>query len=305
MIPTVREEEMNHCCLCPRNCSASRSEGMAGFCGMTDRIRAARAALHMWEEPCISGTKGSGAVFFSGCSLRCIFCQNHEIAAGKAGKEISEERLAEIFLELQEKGAANINLVTGTHFAPSIRKALERAREQGLSLPVVYNCGGYESLRTLRMLEGFVDVYLPDFKYMDSQLAEKFSHAPDYPEAAKTALAEMVRQTGPCVFDPEGYIRKGTIVRHLILPGHTRNSKDVLRYLHETYGDRIYISIMNQYTPVRPLPDYPELNRKVTRREYEKVLDEAVRLGIEKAYIQEGETADESFIPAFDLEGIE
>ena len=155
------------------------------------------------------------------------------------------------------------------------------------------------------MLEGFVDVYLPDFKYMDSQLAEKFSHAPDYPEAAKTALAEMVRQTGPCVFDPEGYIRKGTIVRHLILPGHTRNSKDVLRYLHETYGDRIYISIMNQYTPVRPLPDYPELNRKVTRREYEKVLDEAVRLGIEKAYIQEGETADESFIPAFDLEGIE
>ena len=305
MIPTVREEEMNHCCLCPRNCSASRSEGMAGFCGMTDRIRAARAALHMWEEPCISGTKGSGAVFFSGCSLRCIFCQNHEIAAGKAGKEISEERLAEIFLELQEKGAANINLVTGTHFAPSIRKALERAGEQGLSLPVVYNCGGYESLRTLRMLEGFVDVYLPDFKYMDSQLAEKFSHAPDYPEAAKTALAEMVRQTGPCVFDPEGYIRKGTIVRHLILPGHTRNSKDVLRYLHETYGDRIYISIMNQYTPVRPLPDYPELNRKVTRREYEKVLDEAVRLGIEKAYIQEGETADESFIPAFDLEGIE
>ena len=305
MIPTVREEEMNHCCLCPRNCSASRSEGMAGFCGMTDRIRAARAALHMWEEPCISGTKGSGAVFFSGCSLRCIFCQNHEIAAGKAGKEISGERLAEIFLELQEKGAANINLVTGTHFAPSIRKALERAREQGLSLPVVYNCGGYESLRTLRMLEGFVDVYLPDFKYMDSQLAEKFSHAPDYPEAAKTALAEMVRQTGPCVFDPEGYIRKGTIVRHLILPGHTRNSKDVLRYLHETYGDRIYISIMNQYTPVRPLPDYPELNRKVTRREYEKVLDEAVRLGIEKAYIQEGETADESFIPAFDLEGIE
>ena len=305
MIPTVREEEMNHCCLCPRNCSASRSEGMAGFCGMTDRIRAARAALHMWEEPCISGTKGSGAVFFSGCSLRCIFCQNHEIAAGKAGKEISGERLAEIFLELQEKGAANINLVTGTHFAPSIRKALERAREQGLSLPVVYNCGGYESLRTLRMLEGFVDVYLPDFKYMDSQLAEKFSHAPDYPEAAKTALAEMVRQTGPCVFDPEGYIRKGTIVRHLILPGHTRNSKDVLRYLHETYGDRIYISIMNQYTPVRPLPDYPELNRKVTRREYEKVLDEAVRLGIEKAYIQEGETADERFIPAFDLEGIE
>ena len=278
---------------------------MAGFCGMTDRIRAARAALHMWEEPCISGTKGSGAVFFSGCSLRCIFCQNHEIAAGKAGKEISGERLAEIFLELQEKGAANINLVTGTHFAPSIRKALERAGEQGLSLPVVYNCGGYESLRTLRMLEGFVDVYLPDFKYMDSQLAEKFSHAPDYPEAAKTALAEMVRQTGPCVFDPEGYIRKGTIVRHLILPGHTRNSKDVLRYLHETYGDRIYISIMNQYTPVRPLPDYPELNRKVTRREYEKVLDEAVRLGIEKAYIQEGETADESFIPAFDLEGIE
>ena len=271
---------------------------------MTETVRAARAALHMWEEPCISGSKGSGAVFFSGCTLRCIFCQNHEIAAGKAGKEISSERLAEIFIELQEEGAANINLVTGSHFTPAILKALGRAKGMGLSLPVVFNCGGYESLQTLAMLEGSVDVYLPDFKYMDASLAGKFSRAPDYPERAKEAIAEMVRQTGPCVFDDDGYIRRGTIVRHLILPGHTRNSIDALRYLHSTYGNEIYISIMNQYTPVREISAYPELNRRVTRREYEKVLSAALELGIENAYFQEGGTAEESFIPPFDLEGL-
>lgn len=258
----------------------------------------------MWEEPCISGDKGSGAVFFSGCTLRCIFCQNHEIAAGKAGKEISWERLSEIFLELQDAGAANLNLVTGSHFTPAILKALDMAKGKGLSLPVVFNCGGYESLQTLAMLEGYVDVYLPDFKYVDASLAGRFSHAPDYPERAKEAIAEMFRQTGPCTFDTDGYIRRGTIVRHLILPGHTRNSIDVLQYLHAAYKNEIYISIMNQYTPVRAIPAYPELNRRLTSREYEKVLSAALELGIENAYFQEGETATESFIPPFDLEGI-
>ena len=272
---------------------------------MDNRVYLARAALHMWEEPCISGTKGSGAVFFSGCGLRCCFCQNHDIAIGSRGLEISVDRLGEIFLELKEKGAANINLVTGAHYVPQIIQALEQARRQGMDLPVVYNSSGYEKVETLKMLEGYVEIYLPDMKYIEQELARKFSHAPDYVETAKAAIAEMVRQTGPCQFDMDGYIRKGTIVRHLILPGHTKNSMEVLRYLHETYGEDIYISIMNQYTPVRELKEFKELNRKVTKREYEKVLDAAVNMGIQNGFIQEGETASESFIPEFDYEGVE
>lgn len=271
---------------------------------MDSRIFAARAALHMWEEPCISGEKGSGTVFFSGCSLRCRFCQNRDIAIGECGMEISGNRLKEIFLELEQKGAANINLVTGTHYVPQIIQALEMARAEGLAIPVVYNSGGYENTETIKLLEGYVDVYLPDFKYMDASLAGAFSHAPDYPEIAKNAIKEMVRQTGTCEFGEDGYIKKGTIVRHLILPGHTANSRAVLAYLHETYGEDIYISIMNQYTPVFHQEKYPELNRRVTRREYEKVLNYAMSLGIENGFFQEGETARESFIPAFDFEGI-
>ena len=271
---------------------------------MGSSIRAARAALHMWEEPCISGEKGSGAVFFSGCGLRCCFCQNRDIAIGDRGKEVSVERLADIFLELEQKGAANLNLVTGAHYVPQIIHALELARKKGCKLPVVYNSSGYEKVETLKLLEGFVDVYLPDMKYMDAKLAADFSHAPDYPEVAENAIREMVRQTGACVFGEEGYIRKGTIVRHLILPGHTKNSIAVLQYLHETYGDNIMISMMNQFTPVWKQEKFPELNRKVTKREYEKVLNIALELGIENGYFQEGETAKESFIPAFDEEGI-
>lgn len=299
------EEIMSACALCPRECLADRGAGEKGFCGMDERIYLARAALHMWEEPCISGTKGSGAVFFSGCGLRCCFCQNHDIAIGSRGLAVSVERLGEIFLELKEKGAANINLVTGAHYVPQIIKALNLARMQGMDLPVVYNSSGYEKLETLKLLEGYVDIYLPDFKYMEPDLAQKFSHAPDYVERAKAAIKEMVRQSGSCQFGEDGYIRKGTIVRHLILPGHTRNSRKVLRYLHETYGEEIYISIMNQYTPVREFGEFKELNRKVTKREYEKVLDAAVEMGIQNGFIQEGETASESFIPEFDYEGVE
>ena len=298
------EEIMSACALCPRECLADRSAGKKGFCGMDERIYLARAALHMWEEPCISGTKGSGAVFFSGCGLRCCFCQNHDIAIGSRGRAVSVERLGEIFLELKEKGAANINLVTGAHYVPQIIEALDMARRKGLDIPVVYNSSGYEKTETLKLLEGYVDIYLPDYKYAESELAVKFSHANDYPERAMEAVNEMVRQTGMPQFDAEGYMKRGTIVRHLILPGHTRNSKKVLKLLHKTFGKQIYISIMNQYTPVFEQKEYTELNRCVTRREYEKVLDYAFELGIENGFFQDGETARESFIPAFDYEGV-
>lgn len=290
---------LGDCTLCPRACHADRLHGARGYCGMDSTVRAARAALHMWEEPCISGDRGSGAVFFSGCGLRCCFCQNREIAIGNCGKEITIERLSDIFLELEQQGAANLNLVTGAHYVPQILLALEKAKSRGLSLPVVYNSSGYESIETLRLLEGYVNVYLPDFKYAEPELAQKFSHASDYPQRAGAAIEEMVRQTGECAFDDEGYIQRGTIVRHLILPGHTKNSIKALEYLHQTYGDRIYISIMNQYTPVYHHESFAELNRKVTRREYEKVLDAALALGIENGFFQEGETAEESFIPIF------
>lgn len=303
-IDNIAGKMMSACTLCPRECHVDRSSGKKGFCGMDGTIYLARAALHMWEEPCISGTKGSGAVFFSGCGLRCCFCQNHDIAIGSRGLAVSVERLGEIFLELKEKGAANINLVTGAHYVPQIIEALKLARMQGMDLPVVYNSSGYEKLETLKLLEGYVDIYLPDLKYMEPDLAQKFSHAPDYVERAKAAIKEMVRQSGSCQFGEDGYIRRGTIVRHLILPGHTKNSRKVLRYLHETYGEEIYISIMNQYTPVREFGEFKELNRKVTKREYEKVLDAAVEMGIQNGFIQEGETASESFIPEFDYEGV-
>lgn len=304
-IDNIAGKMMSACTLCPRECHVDRSSGKKGFCGMDGTIYLARAALHMWEEPCISGTKGSGAVFFSGCGLRCCFCQNHDIAIGSRGLAVSVERLGEIFLELKEKGAANINLVTGAHYVPQIIEALKLARMQGMDLPVVYNSSGYEKLETLKLLEGYVDIYLPDLKYMEPDLAQKFSHAPDYVERAKAAIKEMVRQSGSCQFGEDGYIRRGTIVRHLILPGHTKNSRKVLRYLHETYGEDIYISIMNQYTPVREFGEFKELNRKVTKREYEKVLDAAIEMGIQNGFIQEGETASESFIPEFDYEGVE
>lgn len=295
---------MRSCSLCPRECRVNRLEGKRGFCKETAEITAARAALHSWEEPCISGLRGSGAVFFSGCSLGCVFCQNYEIASGNCQKAVSRSCLVKIFLRLQSEGAANINLVTAGHFVPQLAQALAEAREWGLRIPVVYNTGGYEKPETLQLLKGLVDVYLPDFKYMDSELSGRYSGAPDYSRWAKAALAEMVRQQGKCEFDEAGYLKKGVLVRHLILPGHTKDSMAVLKYLHDTYGDEIYISIMNQYTPLKQIEKYPELNRRITRREYEKVLDYALSLGISQAYMQEGETARESFIPAFDFEGL-
>lgn len=305
-LPALLDKEaLESCTLCPRECKADRAHGKKGVCGAVEGIVAARAALHFWEEPCISGEEGSGTVFFSGCPLHCVFCQNHDISDGKAGKEITIERLSEIFLELQEKGANNINLVTPTHYVLQIQRALIRAKEQGLSIPVVYNCGGYEKPDTLRILDGLVDIYLPDFKYMSEELGRRYSKAPDYAHFAKLSLAEMVRQVGEPVFDPQGRMKKGVIVRHLALPEQLEDSKAVLSYLYEAYGDNIFISIMNQYTPMENKKRYPELNRKLSEAEYEELVDYAISIGIENGFIQEGETALESFIPAFDNEGIE
>lgn len=295
------------CDLCPRKCLVDRKKGEKGICGQTENLKVARAALHFWEEPCISGEAGSGAVFFSGCPLHCVFCQNENIANGTVGKEISLERLVDIFLELQEKGANNINLVTPGHFVPQIVKALDQAKKEGLTLPVVYNTSSYEMVDTIRMLDGYVDIYLPDFKYMSPVLSKKYSHAPDYAQVAKAAIAEMVRQTGKAVFvngDEDNLILRGTIVRHLTLPGCMEDSMQILKYLHETYGDTIYISIMNQFTPLSNLEKYQELNRRITDEEYETLVDYAIEIGIENGFIQEGDTAEESFIPAFDCEGV-
>ena len=298
------ESFMKECRVCPRNCSADRLSDQKGFCRAGAEIILARAALHMWEEPCISGKEGSGAVFFSGCSLGCKFCQNGQISRGQTGKKVTVDRLADIFLELQQQKANNINLVTAGHFLPQVAEAIEKSRNRGLQIPVVYNSSGYEKSEMLKLLEGLVDIYLPDFKYMDPELAEKYSYARDYPEVAREALKEMVRQVGTPEFDRQGIMKKGVIVRHLLLPGHVKDSRRVLEYLLSTYGKEIYISLMNQYTPMPAMKDDPRLSRKVTDREYQRLIDYGIQLGLENGFIQEGETAKESFIPEFNGEGI-
>lgn len=293
-----------NCLLCSRKCGINRRTGQTGVCGVSSEIKVARAALHYWEEPCISGKRGSGAVFFSGCSLHCVFCQNREISDGKAGKVISKERLSDIFMELADKGANNINLVTPGQYIPDIVWAVNDARSRGMKLPIIYNTSGYENVTELKLLEGIVDVYLPDFKYMDSTLSARYSRAKDYPSVAKQALSEMVRQQPDVVIDDAtGLIQKGVIVRQLLLPGHVNDAKAVLKYLYDTYHDHVYISMMSQFTPIA-LEDYPEINRTVTKREYERLVNYALEIGITNAFIQEGDVAKDSFIPAFDCEGV-
>lgn len=293
-----------NCLLCPRKCGINRRTGQTGVCGVSSEIKVARAALHYWEEPCISGKRGSGAVFFSGCSLHCVFCQNREISDGKEGKVINKERLSDIFMELADKGANNINLVTPGQYIPDIVWAVNDAKSRGMELPIIYNTSGYENVTELKLLEGIVDVYLPDFKYMDSTLSAMYSRAKDYPSVAKQALSEMVRQQPDVVIDDvTGLIQKGVIVRQLLLPGHVNDAKAVLKYLYDTYHDHVYISMMSQFTPIA-LKDYPEINRTVTRREYERLVDYALEIGITNAFIQEGDVAKDSFIPAFDCEGV-
>ena len=295
-------EMFNSCILCPRNCGVDRTTTL-GVCQVSNRVKIARAALHFWEEPCISGTKGSGAVFFSGCSLHCVFCQNEKISHGKVGQEITIEELAGLYIDLQNQGANNINLVTGTHYIPQIVESVTIAREKGLNIPIIYNTSGYETVESLRLLEGIVNTYLPDFKYMDSGLAVKYSHAADYPEVVKEAIAEMVRQCGTPVFDEKGFIKSGVIVRQLLLPGHVKDAKAIIKYLYETYSDNIYISMMSQYTPMPQIAaNYPELNRRVTKREYDSLIDYALSIGVENAFIQDRAVAKESFIPEFNNE---
>lgn len=300
----MNQEILRDCTLCPRECHVDRTAGQTGYCNMTEELIVARAALHYWEEPCISGEKGSGTVFFSGCSLGCIYCQNRNIAQGLAGKHITISRLADIFLELEEQGAENINLVTPSHYVPQILKALHLAKDKGLRLPIVYNCSGYEMMSTLKLLEGSIDIYLPDLKYMDKHIAGRYSGCENYFTYASEAIREMVRQAGDPVFDDNGMMKKGVIVRHLTLPGYLKDSKNIIKYLYDSFGDKIFISIMNQYTPMEAVAGYPELNRRITEEEYEELVDYAIELGVENGFIQEGETASESFIPEFNNEGV-
>lgn len=297
-------ELLNKCMLCSRNCGVNRNNNELGFCKMGKDLMVARAALHFWEEPIISGEKGSGTVFFSGCNLKCVFCQNFQISTNNFGKKITTERLSEIFLELQSQGANNINLVTPTHFIPQIIEAITLAKAKGLNLPIVYNSSGYEKIETIKLLKGYIDIYLPDFKYFDDRYAIKYSKCPNYFEYASKSIAEMISQTGKPVFNSEGLLVKGTIVRHMMLPGLLEDSKKIIHYLVENYNDNIFISIMNQYTPTNNIQKYPEINCTVSNEEYDSLIDYAIDIGIKNGFMQEGETQKTSFIPEFDTTGV-
>ncbi|WP_242832974.1 radical SAM protein [Butyrivibrio sp. LC3010] len=336
----MMNEMMNKCMLCPRKCGVNRLENELGYCGQGATLTAARAYLHAWEEPCISGENGSGTVFFSGCNMRCVFCQNAEIAKGDVAKAISSERLAEIFLELQEKKASNINLVTPTHFVPLIIPAIESAKRQGLIIPVLYNTSAYENVETLKMLEGLIDIYLPDCKYYYDDLAVKYSNAAGYFDISIKAIEEMLRQVGEPEFFNDGVIpradkgafyeekhvltaaeyneyienaeddylgplmKKGVIIRHLMLPGCLEDSKKVIEELLTRFGDKVYLSVMNQFTPHGDLGRFPELMQGVKTSDYDELIDYAIDLGIENGFFQGEGTDSESFIPAFDFEGL-
>lgn len=293
--------EISACDLCPRNCGVNRNFE-TGFCGGGSKIKIARAALHFWEEPCISGENGSGTVFFSGCNMKCCFCQNYKISAENFGEEISVERLSEIFIELQNKNAHNINLVNPTHFVPLIVEALEMSKPQ-LKIPVVYNSSGYESLETLNMLKGYIDIFLPDLKYKDSVISEKYSNAENYFEVAAKAIKTMFSQVGKPVFDGN-IMKSGLIIRHLVLPNSRNDSMAILEWISENFEiDDLLISLMSQYTPFYRSSEFPEINRRISTFEYNKVLDKAISLGL-KGYMQEKSSAKEEYTPDFDLTGI-
>lgn len=292
------------CSQCPRNCNTERKTG-TGYCGVPEQLKVARAFLHMWEEPCISGTRGSGTIFFSGCNLKCVYCQNYRISQDNFGKVISIERLQEIIKELINKGAHNINLVNPSHYTDPIKRALASLKSSNdLTVPVVYNSNGYETVKALEAMKGLVDVYLPDMKYSTGVSSFKYSRAKDYPEVCGKAVLEMYRQVGSPVLDTNGIIRKGLIIRHLILPGYTKESMSVLDWISENLPKSVYVSLMSQYTPFYAAEKHPEINRPITRKEYEKVVDHLYRLGLEEGYVQERQSSDMQYIPDFNLEGV-
>ena len=290
------EELFNKCNLCPRECSVNRNNKELGYCRASNKLKIGGYHLHMWEEPIISGKNGSGTIFFSYCNLRCIYCQNYDISIYDNGEEITIDRFANICLELQDMGAENINLVTPSHYIPLIREGLIMAKDKGLNIPIVYNTSGYEKVDSLRLLDGLIDIYLPDFKYYDDNLG-KYSNVNNYFEIADKAIQEMYRQVGSPIIK-KGIMRRGIIVRHLVLPHHSDDSKKVVKYLYDKYGDNIYLSIMNQYTPVRRCK-YLELNDRVSKKEYDNVIDYAYDLGIRRCFVQDSESQSESFIPVF------
>ena len=295
---------LESCRICPRNCNVNRLAGNKGFCRCDDKIKIALVSTHNFEEPCISGKNGSGTIFFSNCNLRCIYCQNHEISQENVGKEVSVKRLSEIFLEQQERGVNNINLVTPTMYVYQIIKAIKIAKASGLKIPIVYNTNSYENVETIEELEGFIDVYLPDLKYYSNDLAIKYSKAPNYFEVATNAIKEMYKQVGSVQVDENGIIKKGVIIRHLILPNHIQNTKNILKWVKENMPSDIYVSIMAQYFPTYKAKEDDLLNRKISKKEYNEVEKYLYTLGLENGYMQDLGKHEEEYVPKFDLSNI-
>lgn len=299
----ITYDTFTNCNLCIRNCNINR-ENQLGFCKASNKLKVARASLHFWEEPCISGSKGSGTVFFSNCNLKCVFCQNYEISSNGKGKEITSNRLADIFLELQEKGAHNINLVTPTHYVPHIIEAIKISKSKGLLIPIVYNTNSIDNLETIKALRGFIDIYLPDFKYMDDKYSLKYSKIKDYSANIIPILKEMLNQVGPPKFDKDGLMTSGVIIRHLMLPGLLFDSKKIIDTIYKNFKDDVYISIMNQYTPMFNASLFPEINKPLNEKTYDCLINYALNLGVKNGFIQEEGTCSESFVPFFNNEGV-
>lgn len=299
-----KQTMLKNCELCPRNCGVDRLNGGVGFCSSNLNVRIAKVSLHNWEEPCISGTNGSGTIFFSGCNLKCIFCQNYKISQENYGLEVSIERLSDIFLEQQERGAHNINLVTPTHYVPQIIEALKISKSKGLALPILYNTNSYENVSTIKALDGYIDVYLPDLKYFNNKYSIKYSSAPEYFKYAALAINEMVSQVGDAIFDDNGLIKKGVIIRHLMLPGLLFDSKKIVDYIYNTFGDKVYLSLMNQYTPMHNSYTCPEIDKVLNPKHYDALIDYCISLGVKNGFIQDNGTSSESFVPDFDLFGV-
>lgn len=293
-----------NCSICPRNCRIDRTKGQIGYCQSGHEIKAALASVHMWEEPPISGSCGSGTIFFSGCNLRCVFCQNYTISSENSGKTISTERLSEIMLEQQARGVHNINLVTATHFIPSIIKAVQKAKNNGLKIPIVYNTGGYEKVESIKMLEGTVDIYLPDIKYFSSELSLKYSGASDYFDYASEAVLEMYRQTGNNIYDDNGIMKSGVIIRHMIMPSHREDSYKVLDWIRDNIGTEACVSLLSQYTPAYNAEKYKEINRKLMSLEYTRVIEHFFDIGLKNGFMQEKSSAESKYTPIFDLSGL-